>query len=253
MNKEKRERRNNIYQANVKKRGEITNKLTINKAIPSKKPRTLFWTEAGLSAKNANKANKIATKVIYIDQNGIEHTRYVARHPKLNDLKFVKKEVKVETNEEMKAKFAVKKAEKAVAFENREYKSLIKESISTVVRRDRQRAFNEQHEEQIKRIIDNIREQKTYSKNKNNFAVIVSMNNSKGLPYDFSTTYSAHDLKRTQLIAKNLHEKMMSTTEDYYGIRIIPIAEYNKPANGMYAMPVFTLLNNSQNEQRAAA
>ena len=45
----------------------------------------------------------------------------------------------------------------------------------------------------------------------------------------------------------------MSTTEDYYGIRIIPIAEYNKPANGMYAMPVFTLLNNSQNEQRAAA
>ena len=36
MNKEKRERRNNIYQANVKKRGEITNKLTINKEIPSK-------------------------------------------------------------------------------------------------------------------------------------------------------------------------------------------------------------------------
>ena len=33
----------------------------------------------------------------------------------------------------------------------------------------------------------------------------------------------------------------------------IPIAEYNKPANGMYGMPVFTLLNNSQNEQRAAA
>ena len=245
MNKEKRERRNNIYQENVKKRGEITNKLTINKAIPSKKPRTLFWTEAGLAAKNANKANKIATKVTYIDRNGVEHTRYVARHPELNDLKFVKKEVKVETKEEIKARFAVKKAERAVVFENREYKSTIKESISTVVRRDRQRAFNEQHEEQIKRIID--------SKNKNNFAVIVSMNNSKGLPYDFSTTYSAHNLERTKLIAKNLHEKMMSTTEDYYGIRIIPIAEYNKPANGMYGMPVFTLLNNSQNEQRAAA
>ena len=253
MNKEKRERRNNIYQENVKKRGEVTNKLTINKAIPSKQPRTLFWTEAGLAAKNANKANKIATKVTYIDRNGVEHTRYAARHPELNDLKFVKKEVKVETKEEIKARFAVKKAERAVVFENRERRPVVKTPVSTIVRRDRQRIFNEQHEEQVKRIIDNIREQETYSKNKNNFAVIVSMNNSKGLPYDFSTTYSAHNLERTKLIAKNLHEKMMSTTEDYYGIRIIPIAEYNKPANGMYAMPVFTLLNNSQNEQRAAA
>ena len=251
MNKEKRERRNSQYIANRQKRGEKKALFTINAEIPSKQLQTLYWTEAGINAKNENRKHKMSVNRMWTDKIGIVHRTYSARHPKLSDLTFVKKEVKVETKEEMLKRFDVINTERKVAAGNREYRSPVKESISTVVRRNKQKDLEAKHEEQINNIIQRIRERKTYSKNNNNYAVVVSMNDSKGRPYDFSTTYSAHNLSRTKFIAKNLHDKM-KCTQDYYSTRIIEIAEFNKPKNGLYPMPVYTLINDYAEQRQAA-
>lgn len=166
-----------------------------------------YWTEAGLEAKETNSKQKIST-----DTNKYLH------HPKLDELTFETKTAK------LKPKLSKEERFKELPFSN-EHNLLVANTYSKENRLVKQQAAEAAHETKIKKLIESMKEQKrikamNFKRKGNENFLVIYRNDSKGLPYAFSTNPSKKSLDELYKIGKKLSIDLSEKMSDYASIRI---------------------------------
>lgn len=156
-----------------------------------------YWTKKGLEAKETNAKQKITTEL-----NKFLH------HPKLNELTFETKTAK------LKPKLSKEERYEKLPFSDK-HNLLINSTYSKENRLVKQQAAAAAHEAKIKRLIESMKEQK----GNENFLVIYR-NDSKGLPYAFSTNPSNKSLDQLFKIGEGLRNDLEQKMSDFASIKI---------------------------------
>lgn len=156
-----------------------------------------YWTKKGLEAKETNAKQKITTEL-----NKFLH------HPKLNELTFETKTAK------LKPKLSKEERYEKLPFSDK-HNLLINSTYSKENRLVKQQAAAAAHEAKIKKLIESMKEQK----GNENFLVIYR-NDSKGLPYAFSTNPSNKSLDQLFKIGEGLRNDLEQKMSDFASIKI---------------------------------
>lgn len=203
-----------------------------------------YWTEQGLAAKKVNQdAKLIIITYDFIDKKGKKHTITRKRHPKANEIKVTKPEVRKFTKEEYRKFYEL---EKKVIKENLEYRpysdyhNKLVAGLYLAPNRLKQQALTAKYEKDLENTRYHIeqaklRKKKEYDEKANNCIEICKTDN-KGNEYIFMTFHSNKKIAELKAIAtKMVNEITMetgtTTTADIYSKATYPLKYHVESLN----------------------
>lgn len=191
-----------------------------------------YWKESGISAKEANKAMKVAIVHSYVDNEGKEHKRVSYCLPTIKNTKLSIPPV-VETT-------TIKKKSKTERFDplpySKEHHRLISSTYGRESRVFKQQAAIAAHNKKIEDIVFDLSVKKQIKNNNKKESypnlLIIKRLDSNNLPYDFSINPSRNTLDELYKQAKEMNIEFSKKMLGYFSIEIWEKSEYTKKGKG---------------------